>query len=202
MLCLTSQAATGLWRKLKGCSPCKAHNIVYKEDHGFLGFQLVSVLTPPPNTPQKLWSNTTKQAAFYYIDKAYVVFGECLSWTQGPWCKHFFKQWWVQTSLFCSFYIHSLSSNSVKKFERQKCTKILQPQHIVFCSFKLPSLDKFKVYHFFLKYSQIASIKNKSSDADYIKSVKLMITVVNASSLRERQEGFNWQCVNSLIVKR
>lgn len=26
-LCLTSQAATGLWRKLKGCLPCKDHSI-------------------------------------------------------------------------------------------------------------------------------------------------------------------------------
>lgn len=71
-----------------------------------------------------------------------------------------------------------------------------------FALLNYPVSINLKCITFFLKYSQIASIKNKSSDADYIKSVKLMITVVNASSLRERQEGFNWQCVNSLIVKR
>lgn len=40
-LCLTSQAATGLWRKLKGCLPCKDQSIKTRP-------LVLSVSYPPP----------------------------------------------------------------------------------------------------------------------------------------------------------
>lgn len=76
-LCLTSQAATGLWRKLRGSLPCKDHSI--KARPWVLSW---SVTYPPP---RKLWSNRTQQAASQYIDITYATFGEGLFFPKEPW---------------------------------------------------------------------------------------------------------------------
>lgn len=67
-LCLTSQAATGLWRKLKGSMLCKDHITKARP----CVFDLVFLLPSPKPT----LSNRTQQGTSQYIDITYVTFGE------------------------------------------------------------------------------------------------------------------------------
>lgn len=73
-LCLTSQAATGLWRKLKGCLPCKDHSMKARP-LVWVGLSLTLPL-------ESFWSNRTQWGAFQYVDVTYATFGKCSSFSR------------------------------------------------------------------------------------------------------------------------